>query len=321
MATHSNVDKAGKTGNENMDDHILIVDDDEAIRDSMHEFIERSGYLAFSAASAEEALDLLRGESVHVVITDIILPGKDGLELTDIIKHDYDIDVIVMTGYSGDYSYEEAVNKGASDFVFKPVRFEELLLRLKRVLRERQLKKERDRMLGKLQNLAITDGLTKLYNSRHFYTQLEIETGRSNRYGHPLAMLLLDIDHFKRYNDTYGHLEGDKVLVRLADVIQSCLRTMDSAYRYGGEEFTIILPETRADEAKNVAQRIRTTVEAEAFIPAPDTPVIVTVSTGVTEYAHKEDTSAFVQRADQAMYLSKQNGRNRVSTLYADKGL
>lgn len=302
-----------------MDDRILIVDDDEAIRDSMHEFIERSGYMAFSAASAEEALDLLRGEAVHVVITDIILPGKDGLELTDIIKHDYDIDVIVMTGYSGDYSYEEAVNKGASDFVFKPVRFEELLLRLKRVLRERQLKKERDRMLGKLQNLAITDGLTKLYNSRHFYAQLEIETGRSNRYGHPLAMLLLDIDHFKRYNDTYGHLEGDKVLVRLADVIQTCLRTMDSAYRYGGEEFTIILPETRAEEAQNVAQRIRKTIEAEAFVPESDTAVTVTVSTGVTEYAHKEDTSAFVQRADQAMYLSKQNGRNRVSTLYTDK--
>ncbi|MBI9085606.1 MAG: diguanylate cyclase [Desulfobacterales bacterium] len=300
-----------------MDNRILIVDDDAAIRESMHEFVQRSGFQAFSAASAEEALDLLRTEAIHVVITDIILPGKDGLELTDRIKADYDIDVIVMTGYSGDYSYEEAVNKGASDFVFKPVRFEELLLRLKRVLKERQLKKERDRMLGKLQNLAITDGLTKLYNSRHFYSQLETEMGRSNRYRHALALLMLDIDHFKLYNDTYGHLEGDKVLVRMSEVIQSCLRTMDSAYRYGGEEFTIILPETGGEEAHHVAQRIRKTIETQDFNPEPGASVTVTVSTGVTQYAHGEEASAFVQRADQAMYTSKQKGRNQVSSAYA----
>jgi diguanylate cyclase (GGDEF)-like protein len=319
VALNSVVDKAETTGNENMDNRILIVDDDAAIRDSMHEFIERSGFASFSAASAEEALDLLRSETIQVVITDIILPGKDGLELTDQIKSDYDIDVIVMTGYSGDYSYEEAINKGASDFVFKPVRFEELLLRLRRVLKERRLKRERDRMLGKLQNLAITDGLTKLYNSRHFYSQMDIELGRSNRYRHALALLLLDIDHFKRYNDTYGHLEGDKILLRIAKVIQSCLRTMDSAYRYGGEEFTIILPETSGEEAKNVAQRIRRAVEAERFYPEDKVEVHVTISIGVTEFAHQEEASMFVQRADQAMYHSKQKGRNRVSTLYAKR--
>ncbi len=98
--------------NKNIDDRILIVDDDDAIRDSMQEFIERSGFTAFSAASAEEAIELLAKEVIHVTITDIILPGRDGLELTDYIKSGYDIDVIVMTGYSGDYSYEEAINKG-----------------------------------------------------------------------------------------------------------------------------------------------------------------------------------------------------------------
>lgn len=317
MTSNTNIRNAGETGKGNLDDRILIVDDDAAIRESMNEFIDRSGFQAFSAASAEEALELLRTETIHVVITDIILPGKDGLELTDRIKTDYDIDVIVMTGYSGDYSYEEAVNKGASDFVFKPVRFEELLLRLKRVLKERRLTKERDRMLGKLQNLAITDGLTKLYNSRHFYSQLETEMGRSNRYRHALALLMLDIDHFKRYNDTYGHLEGDKVLVRMSEVIQSCLRTMDSAYRYGGEEFTIILPETGGEEAHHVAQRIRMAIETQDFSPEPGVLVKVTVSTGVTQYAHGEGASAFVQRADQAMYASKQKGRNQVSSTYA----
>ena len=115
----------------------------------------------------------MKSTRIDVVITDIMLPGLDGLELTDLIKKGHDADVIVMTGYSGSYSYEEAINKGASDLVFKPVRYKELLLRLKRVLREQRLTRDRVQMLGKLQKLAITDGLTRLYNSRYFYNQLD----------------------------------------------------------------------------------------------------------------------------------------------------
>jgi diguanylate cyclase (GGDEF)-like protein len=254
---------------------------------------------------------------VNIVITDAVLPDKNGLELTDLIKQNYDIDVIVMTGYSGTYSYEEAINKGASDLVLKPVRFEELLLRLNRVIKERQLNKERIQILGRLEKLAITDGLTKLYNLRHFYNQLEIEIDRCNRYGHSLALLLLDIDHFKVYNDTYGHLEGDKVLVRLGQIINSCLRTMDSAYRYGGEEFTIILPETSGEEANNVAARLKTAVELECFLPEPGKIYTITISIGFTEYDNDEEVSEFILRADKAMYKSKATGRNKISSLYA----
>ncbi len=299
-----------------MEPHILIVDDDVSIRDSMHEFVEMSGYRSFVATSAEEALAILKTEMIQVVITDILLPGMDGLEFTDRVKKDHDIDVIVMTGYSSDYSYEEAVSKGASDFVFKPVRFEELLLRLKRVLKERKLTQERVLMVEKLRKLSITDGLTKLFNSRYFYNQLNGEIDRSNRYGHPLSLLLLDIDNFKDYNDTYGHLEGDKILVRLGAVIKTCLRKMDSAYRYGGEEFTIILPETVGDEAETVAQRVRTAVLDEDFIAKNGKKVDITVSIGVTQYCREEDISTFVQRADQAMYRSKQDGRNKVSCIF-----
>ena len=302
-----------------MEDHILIVVDDNAIRESMQDFIAKSGYNSFTASSAEEALELLKTNSVEVVITDIILPGKDGLELTDAIKKNYDIDVIVMTGYSGNYSYEEAINKGASDFVFKPVRFEEVLLRLKRVLRERRLSQERTEILGRLEKLAITDGLTKLFNLRQFYSQLEVEVDRSNRYGHSLALLLLDIDHFKKYNDTFGHLAGDKVLIRLGKIIRSGLRTMDSAYRYGGEEFTVILPETGGAEAKTAAERIRKAVEIENFYPEPDKPHQITISIGVTEYSMPEELADFIQRADKAMYLSKLAGRNKVSSLFKEQ--
>ena len=175
-------------------------------------------------------------------------------------------------------------------------------------------------MLDKLKRLSITDGLTKLYNSRYFYNQLKAEIDRTSRYQRPLSLLLLDIDQFKEYNDSFGHLEGDKVLVRLGQVIKTCLRKMDSAYRYGGEEFTVILPETEGDEAATVAERIRSCVTKEKFFPREQKEkYTITISIGVTEYIRDEEVAIFVQRADKAMYLSKQSGRNRVSCLFASK--
>jgi two-component system, cell cycle response regulator len=300
-----------------MDKRILVVEPDAGIRESLRELIDRTGCDTSGAESAEQALIALGEKKVDVVITDIMLPGMNGLELTGRIKRDFDADVIVMTGYHGAFSYEEAIKKGASDFVFKPVRFEELLLRLKRVLRERELTQERMQMLEKLQQLVITDALTGLFNSRHFYNQLELEMDRSLRYKNTLSLLLLDIDHFKDYNDTYGHLEGDKLLVKLGTLIRSCLRKMDSAYRYGGEEFTALLPETSGDEAAVVAQRIQVCVATHPFYPQPGDPVHIGVSIGSTQFVPGEKVSSFVQRADKAMYLSKQNGRNRVSSLSA----
>ena len=298
--------------------HILIVDDDLSIRDAMHEYITLSGFEASVASSAEEALAVLAANAITVVITDILLPGMDGLALTDRIKRSHMVDVIVMTGYSTEYSYEEAINKGASDFVFKPVRFEELVLRLKRVLNERRLNEERTQMLEKLKKLSITDGLTKLFNSRHFYNQLKGEIERSNRYGYELSLLLLDIDNFKDFNDTYGHLEGDKVLVRMGRMINACLRRMDTAYRYGGEEFTIVLPGTHGEEARTVAERLRSAVAAEDFSAGKAVDVKITISIGVTQYRQGEAVADFVQRADQAMYQSKQSGRNRVSCSFEE---
>jgi diguanylate cyclase (GGDEF)-like protein len=142
---------------------------------------------------------------------------------------------------------------------------------------------------------------------------MEIE--RANRYSHSLALLLLDIDFFKNYNDTYGHLEGDKVLSTVGQMIKTCLRTMDTAYRYGGEEFTAILPYTDVDEAISVADRIQYALECIAFYPYADRSVQVTLSIGVTEYSPGEELTAFVNRSDRAMYAAKESGRNKVSFL------
>ncbi len=167
----------------------------------------------------------------------------------------------------------------------------------------------------KYRDLSITDDLTLLYNSRHFYHKIADEIDRANRYKRPLSAILLDIDNFKHYNDKYGHLEGDKVLIALGKVIRECLRITDSAYRYGGEEFTVILPETEGEEAIAVSERIRKRFEAEIFSPRPNERVNKTVSIGTSQYEPKEEMRAFIKRTDKAMYVAKGRGKNQVSFL------
>jgi len=166
---------------------------------------------------------------------------------------------------------------------------------------------------ARYRTLSVTDSLTELYNSRHFYDQLRLEIERAERYGHPLSLLLLDIDNFKSFNDTYGHLEGDEVLIRLGQVIRRCLRKTDSAYRFGGEEFTIILPETGGDAASILAERVREELADEDFYPV-ESPEIVheTVSIGVAQYLPREGLRPFIKRADFNMYGAKEQGKNRV---------
>jgi len=165
---------------------------------------------------------------------------------------------------------------------------------------------------NKYRELSIVDGLTQLYNSRHFYNQLRMEIDRADRYGQPLTLLLLDLDDFKQFNDAYGHIEGDHVLLRLGQVVKRCLRQTDSAYRYGGEEFTILLPMTTNADGFVTAERIRTEFKKEPFSPGPGQDVHVTVSIGLAQYKLQEDMKTFVHRVDQLMYQGKKNGKDRV---------
>ena len=177
--------------------------------------------------------------------------------------------------------------------------------------RKRRDEEQRDNE-NKYRELSIHDHLTQLYNIRHFYYQLKFELERCNRYNQPLTLLLLDIDNFKNYNDMYGHIEGDMVLQRLGQVVKKCLRKADSAYRYGGEEFTFLLPMTTVADGTVTAERIRTEFKKETFSPAPDRQVHITVSIGVAQYIINEDLQSFVRRTDQLMYQGKREGKDRV---------
>ena len=296
-----------------MENRILIVEDDAAVRKLMYEYLSRSGYEAVTANSAEEAEKVLEEEEIHIILTDVRLPGIDGITFTKNVKKQYDLDVIITTGYSSEYFYEDAINNGASDLIFKPIRLNELMLRINRVIRERSLINERDRMIERLKKLSLRDPLTELYNSRHFYAELEDEIRRSDRYVHPLSLIFIDIDNFKSINDTYGHMIGDQALLLIAKKMQTSLRSQDTAYRFAGDEFTIILPETTAENAKVVADRIKAEMEKESLVIRDKEITKITLSLGIAEYQRNEKKEQFVHRADVTMYEAKKRGGNDVA--------
>ena len=298
-----------------MTNSILIVDDDDAIRESVEDFLEMKGYVVQASSSAEEAIERLDDFKADIVLTDIMMQGMDGLELTKYINKKFDARVIVMTGFNAEYSYKDAIDTGASDFIFKPFRFEELDLRIKRVQHEIALKQKHDKAMEKMKKLVITDDLTGLNNSRHFFSLIETEIKRHHRYSHPLSLLMLDLDYFKEYNDTWGHLEGDNVLSELGKIINSCLRTTDTAFRYGGEEFAVLLPETRLEKACLVGKRIIESIGSKVFNPKPDKTASITISVGATELIKSDNRETFIKRGDKALYISKQTGRNKLSYL------
>jgi diguanylate cyclase (GGDEF)-like protein len=183
------------------------------------------------------------------------------------------------------------------------------------IIRRRKVENKLQKSEKRYKELSITDDLTQLYNSRYFYSKLEEEINRSVRYKHPLSLLLVDIDDFKILNDNYGHLEGDKVLTLTGKVIKDCLRGIDSAYRYGGEEFTIILPGIGFEAAVNAAERIRKQISTQEFLTSTNETVKITVSVGACQFEPGEEIRDFVKRVDKAMYVAKQEGKNRVSSL------
>ena len=206
------------------------------------------------------------------------------------ISQEFDVNIIAMTGFSEGYTYVGVINAGASDFISKPFGIEELEAKIRRVINERNLRKE-------LNRLSITDSLTDLFNQRHFYDRLNKEVKRAERQNHPLSLILLDLDKFKEYNDTYGHLAGDDVLRSVGEIIKSCIREgVDSGYRYGGDEFAVILIDADLDIAREIGLRIE-----KAFEDKGD----VTVSVGYSLFSDGMSVKDLVAKADSDLYSSK----------------
>ena len=293
-----------------MHNTILIIEDDFTVLSVLTDFLNKSGFITESAGSAEEAGDILKNEAINIVLADIKLPGTNGVEFTKTLKKKYDLDIILMTGYSNEYSYVDAIKNGASDLLFKPIKLNELILRINRVIKERKLLEERDKMIKELKQLTIEDPLTRLYNSRYFFEQLDIEIKRAERYSHPISLMFIDIDNFKGINDTYGHMLGDKILSLIAQKIKICLRSNDTAYRFAGDEFTVVLPETNSSEAKIVADRILLTFADDNLVIDDKKISTITLSIGIVEYQMYEGAQQFVHRADLKMYEAKRQKGN-----------
>jgi two-component system cell cycle response regulator len=276
---------------------ILIVDDEKAFRDILRSFVESLGYVCADVGSGEEALGMLKKTHFSIVISDIVMPGMDGLELLRAIKKRHaDVDILIITAHRGEYSAMRIVQAGASDFLAKPFSMEQLGARLYKIEMERSLR-------SKLYFKSITDELTGLYNRGYFYQKLRREAERAKRQGHPLSIIILDVDGFKQFNDRHGHLRGDALLRMVARVVQLSVREhVDDVFRYGGDEFVVILPETDERMAALIGDRIKAKFSDTA-------PAGMTLSLGTAESRGDEDTEALVNLADRRMYEEKSRAK------------
>jgi len=283
----------------------LVVDDEDEVRTLLKEYLSSLGLEVTEAREGETALQLFQEKGpFEVVITDLVMPGLDGLSLIRRIKEmEPETMILAMTGYARDYGYVEVVLVGADDLIQKPFSFEELEARLARMLREWKLKEE-------LRALSIRDALTDIFNRRHFEDRLLEETTRALRQGYPLSLHMIDVDHFKLYNDTRGHRDGDLLLKALANILcRSTREKVDQPFRYGGDEFAVLLPHTDTPEAVKVAERILENYRRAGFSPT-------TLSIGVAKLLARgnprRSADDLVRRADEALYRAKESGGNRV---------
>ncbi len=314
---------------------VLIAEDDAVSRMILRRAVEKLGHECIPAADGIEAWEIYKNNpGVDVVISDWMMPGLDGLALCERVrgytgKRDGYPFFVFLTSLSDKAHLLEGMKSGADDYLFKPLDREELGARLAAAGRvtslHRQLnlqKKELERLNTELFEQARRDPLTKLGNRLLLREDLETLRARVERYGHSYSALLCDIDYFKLYNDTYGHLKGDDVLQEIANVMLQTFRSGDTSYRYGGEEFLAIIPEQNLELAAVAGERLRASVE-ELAIPHESSPFgIVTVSCGLAELTSdgKKTVDEFLKQTDTALYKAKARGKNNVA-VYDDQAL
>lgn len=309
--------------------NILVVDDAPEVLLILKTVLEKQGHTVTTASDGEEAWSLFSStRAFQIVISDWVMPKLDGLNLCRRIRqetHSRYTYIILLTGMSGRTNLISGIAAGADDFATKPINSEELEVRLrsaKRILDlEKSLAKQNEalaRANNKLQNMATTDGLTGLSNRRAFQDHLEKSLLYSRRASQTLSLLMIDVDFFKTFNDTYGHLRGDTALKMVASTLKKSSRNSDFVARFGGEEFSVILPNTNSEGAMHCAEELRRAIDK---VPWPDRDVTVSIGVTTIEYRQvkgdiatdvpTEVLTKLLNEADKALYQAKETGRNK----------
>ena len=291
--------------------HTILIVDDEAVNIRALSQVLLPEYTVYMARDGQTAIETAEDVTPDLILLDVIMPDMSGYEVITELKNcdrTMEIPVIFITGLSGVEDEEKGFLLGAVDYITKP--FNDTIVRV-RVRQHLQTL----RQLRMIKRLGVIDPLTDISNRRGFNERLEIEWAHAIRDKSTLSILMIDIDHFKRYNDTYGHPQGDVLLQTIAGIFrQTLVRSTDYAARWGGEEFAILLPGTNLDGALKIAERIRSDVENTPVACADGSDTHVTVSIGVYSQSpqHGDLTNDFVTGADKALYTAKGTGRNKV---------
>ncbi len=302
-----------------LDWRILLVDDEPTQRLIMARLLKRAGYEVDTASNGKEALDKIEAGDFQLMITDWEMPEMDGIALCSALRSSQTkgyIYTILLTARDAIEHVVTGLQSGADDYLTKPVVEPELIARLstgKRIVTlERSLRQANEEN----RRLSITDPLTGAHNRRYLMEQLPREIERGARYGRQLSVIMCDVDHFKKINDTHGHLVGDEVLKWFVKRLNAGVRACDWVARYGGEEFVIVLPETTVANAATAAEHLREQISKTPF-QAGDLSFQVTASLGVSGWPGVvpigSNFDALVAKCDAGIYASKAAGRNRVT--------
>lgn len=288
---------------------ILVVEDESLVAAEIQDRLTRLRFQVIGVCDTAEQ-GILAAEEQHpdLVLMDIRLKGKtDGIAAADHIYRQFDIPVVYLTAHSDQATLQRAMSTSPFGYVLKPFQEQDLQVAIEIAVRSNSLNLQLKEQVRHLQALSLTDALTGLPNRRAFDQRLDNELNHAARYKSPLSLLFLDVDHFKAYNDTFGHPAGDAVLQDLAQLMRWYSRNTDFPARYGGEEFAVLLQHTDRADALVVAERLR-----QATAAVPNSHRAVTISIGVVTLAAGMDGATFIAQADKAMYEAKRRGRNCV---------
>lgn len=297
---------------------ILLVEDSATLRFAMRNYIIDAGHEPLLARSGEEALQLLENTPVDMIIMDVEMPGLNGFETTRLIREwlaGHWIPIIFVTGLNEDENYREGIEAGGDDYLIKPVSFMIIKAKIRAMERIAEMRDQLHQLNAELEALSQLDSLTQIYNRRTFNDLAQQQWALAKRHQQPISALMIDVDHFKLFNDHYGHPAGDTCLKKVTQAIKSCLhRSADILGRYGGEEFVVLLPETDAKGAMQVAHAISEALQhMQVRHDVSPTTNYVTASIGGATCLRTtgHDLEELIKNADRALYKAKRAGRNR----------